>query len=1131
MQQEITRFPEEIYSANLQMINHIKFSRREVDIIASLLSGKGTKEIAAFLSIAPRTVDNVLYIISKRINVKTRQEIIEFIKQAPEFHYVQEYYRSLSLQVFFEKELSRIFKFSESSSPVCSIVYEHKDENISLLIQLLKKHLEFAGIKASIITLREQQGFIDYFKLQPKGCQILLVSEVQFKQILANDEIKKLITKHKDKSQLQEKLIFLITNFKESISNSSGFQTEYPARIINSSNYYSCVLDILNYFLPECDLSTFKIELEQQWSNDCKALLGADTFLKRFWLKFKLKPFIVKKKMLSILAVSSGLCILLLALSHINELRDKIPPTRSDLPIPKESAFLQRPLLVTQIDKALNSQKGIQVVALVGIGGAGKTTLARQYARNQKLPIIWEINAETRNTLMVSFENLAHGLTQSTEEKKIIKEIQEIKNTQEKEYKLFKFIKNKLQLRKNWLLIYDNVEKFSDIQKYFPYDSKEWGTGGIILTSKNKNIGNSKYINQSLSIKDLSFIEKEKLFLKIIKNEESYKHTKQNYGELKQFLGEIPPFPLDISAAAFYIKSTNISYKEYLRRLNELNHEFITTQEYILKEASDYSKTRYGIITLSLKKIIEANHQFKYLFLFISLLDSQNIPRTILDEFMNDVIVDNFLIQLNKYCLISASSSSEIGTIFSLHRSTQKIIFNYLEENLKLTQGDQILESLLLTFEKYMNDAIERKKIHKMRILANHAESLLKRKALFSELSIARMRGELAALYHHLSNYQQAKRLLKENFNILNTKKFQNSNVFARTLTYLSSLSWRFGDFTKGLDLSLKSQNIHYSNDTKDYQGLVKALTLSGMNSFNLGKDKEALSFFEKALLLYNEHLPENYIEKSYILSCLGQLLIGVNFSRSKAYLEESIDILKRHSPHSFSTLFEPLTILGWYHSTLGEYEKAVTLHKKVWEMAQALHPENSAIIGWAARNLGSSYCSLGNFKKAEPLLQRSYKIFEDLMGTDNIKTKWSLYELGTLYLKLKELQKAKEAFESCLEVYKKNYGSNSIYVARILRDLGKVYLLEGNLEKAEQFLQDALILYKKTNPFFSFSTLEVLSELYLQKSKKALPQEKSQFKKQAITYLTQALAILKQNFPVNCPHFVRVQEKIKSYD
>src|SRR3546814_17604867 len=95
--------------------------------------------------------------------------------------------------------------------------------------------------------------------------------------------------------------------------------------------------------------------------------------------------------------------------------------------------LLQRPNLMNQIEEKLKEQQGIQTIALIGPGGAGKTTIARVYGRSQKLPIVWEINAETKENLINSFECLAYALSKTEEEKKILKGYKEIKNDEERE--------------------------------------------------------------------------------------------------------------------------------------------------------------------------------------------------------------------------------------------------------------------------------------------------------------------------------------------------------------------------------------------------------------------------------------------------------------------------------------------------------------------------------------------------------------------------------------------------------------------------------------------------------------------------------------------------------------------------
>ena len=59
-----------------------------------------------------------------------------------------------------------------------------------------------------------------------------------------------------------------------------------------------------------------------------------------------------------------------------------------------------------------------------------------------------------------SFENLAYKLSKTEEEKKLLKELFETKNSSEKKEKLISFVRDHLKLQSPWFLIFDNVENF-----------------------------------------------------------------------------------------------------------------------------------------------------------------------------------------------------------------------------------------------------------------------------------------------------------------------------------------------------------------------------------------------------------------------------------------------------------------------------------------------------------------------------------------------------------------------------------------------------------------------------------------------------------------------------------------------
>ena len=147
----------------------------------------------------------------------------------------------------------------------------------------------------------------------------------------------------------------------------------------------------------------------------------------------------------------------------------------SELSLPHKNALLDRTQLLKQIEDNFKKQEpGIQSVILVGPGGSGKTTVARLYGRSQNIPIVYEINAETKSTVITSFQNLADNLVKSetSKEKAEFNSIQQIKNEEEKEIRIVSFVKGLLKKRSNWFLVYDNTESASDLINYFPTNTE-----------------------------------------------------------------------------------------------------------------------------------------------------------------------------------------------------------------------------------------------------------------------------------------------------------------------------------------------------------------------------------------------------------------------------------------------------------------------------------------------------------------------------------------------------------------------------------------------------------------------------------------------------------------------------------
>jgi DNA-binding CsgD family transcriptional regulator/tetratricopeptide (TPR) repeat protein len=341
--------------------------------------------------------------------------------------------------------------------------------------------------------------------------------------------------------------------------------------------------------------------------------------------------------------------------------------------------YLDRYDYTSKIEKVVSKQDKIKIAIIIGVGGSGKTTIARKFLQVSQADISWEINAETGQSIFSSFIELAEAISKTKDQKNELEIIKSITNNDEKRRLLIKFVASLLRKYKKWILLFDNAEDFSTISSYLPQNDSIWGNGILLITTRNKNLSHSSRIRQEtdVNVENLSSEEQYALFCKILYGDNYSNFSKRRVGEIKDFLKQIPTMPLDVSAAAYYLKNTNASFEDYIKITEKTTEDFEKIQSKLLEESINYSKTRYGIITSTFEEIIRQNKNFKELLLLVCLLDSQGIPKKLLKSVADSVLVDNFIYNLRKHSLITYDDDK-----ISIHRSTQNIGLSYFMDSI-----------------------------------------------------------------------------------------------------------------------------------------------------------------------------------------------------------------------------------------------------------------------------------------------------------------------------------------------------------------------------------------------------------------------------------------------------------------
>jgi len=193
---------------------------------------------------------------------------------------------------------------------------------------------------------------------------------------------------------------------------------------------------------------------------------------------------------------------------------------------------------------------------IAGLGGIGKTQIAIEYAyrygRNYK-NCVWFIASENQTTINKYFMDFAKHF------KITLSPDSEPENLQQT-------IKNWFNEHSDWLLIFDNLENFVDIEPYLPNSNN----GHLIITTRKDSIG----VGAKLGL-DVFNMEEALEFLQ--KRIVGYGKKELNFTDFNEMapvlVDRLGYLPLALEQAAAYIVKVKCSISTYLKYIEESDFE------------------------------------------------------------------------------------------------------------------------------------------------------------------------------------------------------------------------------------------------------------------------------------------------------------------------------------------------------------------------------------------------------------------------------------------------------------------------------------------------------------------------------------------------------------------------------
>jgi tetratricopeptide (TPR) repeat protein len=327
--------------------------------------------------------------------------------------------------------------------------------------------------------------------------------------------------------------------------------------------------------------------------------------------------------------------------------------------------------MISKLQKLLFTDPDGQRVALVGLGGVGKTQIALQLAHLVKkedqpdrgYSVIW-IPALS----MASFEQACT---------KMISEFGIERDGEETSKDAFKRFLSSEKAGK-WFLIIDNADSMESlygtaevpggINQFVP----ECEHGYILYTTRSREVAVSVAQNNIMKLSEMDDHDAKALLQSSLLEKDQMQDT----ALIDKLLHELAYLPLAITQASAYMRVNEISVNEYLRLLQNTDQDMVELLSCGFRDSTHYDPSQGAVATtwiISFQQIRALHKEAATLLSITACLEPKAIPRALLPPIGSEQRMTRAIGTLCGYSFLSKREDGETFDMHSLvHLATQK---------------------------------------------------------------------------------------------------------------------------------------------------------------------------------------------------------------------------------------------------------------------------------------------------------------------------------------------------------------------------------------------------------------------------------------------------------------------------
>ncbi|CAF1473876.1 unnamed protein product [Adineta steineri] len=228
----------------------------------------------------------------------------------------------------------------------------------------------------------------------------------------------------------------------------------------------------------------------------------------------------------------------------------------------------------------------------------------------------------------------------------------------------------------------------------------------------------------------------------------------------------------------------------------------------------------------------------------------------------------------------------------------------------------------------------------------------------------------------------------------------------------------------------------------------------------------KALSFHEKAFQIRQESLPSNHPHLGACYNNIGRVYYNMDdYPKALSYYEKAIAIKQQSLPSNHPSLGNSYCSIGIVYYKMGDYPKALSSHGKALEIRQQSLPSNHPSLGASYNNIGSVYYSMDDYPKALSFHERALTIQQQSLLANHPDLGASYNNIGIVYRNMGNYLKALSCHGKALEIRQQSLPSNHPDLGASYNDSAVVYDSMSDYPRALSFYEHAVQIGEKSLP------------------------------------------------------------------